>query len=61
MKGKKPQIFNINQKDFEFDKLLEIQNLLNDGEFQKVIEETKTARIKYPNNFFFYTIASIAL
>lgn len=58
---KKPQIFNINRKNPEVEKLLEIQNLLNDGEFQKVINETKNARAKYPNNFFFFTIASIAL
>ncbi len=61
MKEKKPQIFNINRKNLEVEKLLEIQSLLNDGEFQKVIDETKNARAKYPNNFFFFTIASIAL
>ena len=54
-------IFQLNDKDLEIKKLLEVQKLLIDGKYQKVIKETESARKIYPNNFFFFTIGSIAL
>lgn len=58
MKPKQPIIFNINQN--EIDNLKHLQKLLNDHKFLQVIQEGRKARNKYPKNFFFYTIPSIA-
>jgi len=61
LQKKKTPIYNINPESEEINKLIELQGLLNDRKFKRVIQECSAARKKYPNNFFFYTIGSIAL
>lgn len=54
-------IFQLNNRDLEVKKLLEVQNLLADGKYQKVIKETASARRMYPDNSSFFIVGSIAL
>lgn len=61
MKNKKPQIFSINNQDNQIKNLLEIQQLLIEGKFKKVIKEAAISRQKFPNIYFYYTMGSIAL
>jgi len=61
MSRKNAPIFQLNNRDMEMKKLLELQNLLNDGKYSDVIKEAEKLRKIYSHNFFFFTIASIAL
>ena len=51
-------IFDIRQH--EIDTLKKIDKLLMKGNFKAVIKEAAAARVRYPNNLFFYTMESIA-
>lgn len=54
------QPFNFDIKPEEIKDLKKIQKLLNNKKFLPVINEGRKARNKYPKNYFFYTIPSIA-
>ncbi len=59
MTKKQPQIFKLNTDPPEIQKLQEVNSLMMDGNYKKVIEEGKKAISKYPNNSLFYISVSI--
>jgi len=61
MSRKNAPIFQLNNRDMEIKKLSELQKLLTDGKYNDVIKEAERLRKIYSNNFFFFTIGSIAL
>lgn len=58
--NKRKNIFNINDKEIENEKLISLDNLLMKGEFKKVISNANKYIMEYPEQVFFYTILSIA-